>query len=504
MAEFALALTLVSLSFALQGNIGLDLGDEGYLWNGTLRVAKGKIPIRDFRAYDPGRYYWCFAWSKLLGRGILGIRRATAIFQFFGLWAGLLAASRAIESFWLLALAGLLLIWWMHPRHKYFEHSITLMAVLAAVTLIEIPSPTTYLLVGVFVGMSGFMGMNHGIYGFLSFSVLIPLISIEEGVGNFGRNYGLWLGGVVVGYAPMHAMWLLIPGMFRSFWSAKVMSVLGRGTTNLALPVPWPWRAQQTHRGFIDRLSDLFLGIHFVLLPVFYAAAITWILLAGSPDELPLLTASSVVGGVYLHYAFSRADLPHLCQAMQPFLLAVLSIAFALGKPIATATIFGALILAGFFTLRKNLPIMTKLNKSQDFVEYELHGDKLQFHGEFAGVLDRLTHYVEQHVAPKDPIFIAPITATLYPLLKKETPVRSDFLVYPETAETQEEIIRDLETRHVHWALIDDIALDGRDDLRFRNTHPLVWKYIETYFEIMPAVGIGEVRQLFRRVGHTD
>jgi hypothetical protein len=29
---------------------GLEIGDEGYLWYGTLQALDGKIPIRDFRA----------------------------------------------------------------------------------------------------------------------------------------------------------------------------------------------------------------------------------------------------------------------------------------------------------------------------------------------------------------------------------------------------------------------------------------------------------------------
>jgi len=502
MAEFGIAFALVSLSFALQGNIGLDLADEGYLWNGTLRVAQGKIPIRDFRAYDPGRYYWSFAWSKLFGLGVLGVRRAAAVFQFFGLWAGLLAASRAIESFWLLTLAGILVTWWMHPRHKYFEHSVTLLAVFMAVRLIESPSLTNCFLSGLFVGISTFMGINHGLYGIVSYGLLFPLISIEQGFEDVGSRVGMWLAGAVLGYSPMFAMWLAIPGMLRSFWSAKVLSVMHRGTTNLGLPAPWPWRAQQVHGRLLDRLSRFFLGIHFLFLPFFYVVVVAWVLLAGSPGEQPLLTASAVIGTVYMHHAFSRADLPHLCQAMQPFLLAALSVVFAASQPIATAAGFGALICAAFFTLRGTLPLMSKLNRRSNLVEYELHGEKLQLDQGLARMLDSLRLRVDQLVPAEDSIFIAPMTATLYPVLKRETPVRSDFLVYPEADAAQKQIIQDLESKPVRWALIDDVALDGRDELRFRNTHPLVWSYIESCFKTIPVVDIGQGRQLFRRVKH--
>ena len=44
---FLLALALSSFSFLLQGNIGLNIADEGYLWYGTIRTAVGDIPVRD-------------------------------------------------------------------------------------------------------------------------------------------------------------------------------------------------------------------------------------------------------------------------------------------------------------------------------------------------------------------------------------------------------------------------------------------------------------------------
>src|SRR3972149_5936241 len=95
---FLMALALVSLSFLLQGNIGLNMADEGLLWYGTIRTADGDIPTIDFRSKDPGRYYWTAGWSLIFGEGIMALRLSVSLFQVIGLTFGLLAAKRVVKN----------------------------------------------------------------------------------------------------------------------------------------------------------------------------------------------------------------------------------------------------------------------------------------------------------------------------------------------------------------------------------------------------------------------
>jgi hypothetical protein len=99
----------VALSFLFSYNVDINLADEGYLWYGTWRTSLGEVPMRDFQSYDPGRYYWSAIWSKMFGSGIISLRIAISLFQILGLSLGLSALRRVTRSWWVLAIAGILL-----------------------------------------------------------------------------------------------------------------------------------------------------------------------------------------------------------------------------------------------------------------------------------------------------------------------------------------------------------------------------------------------------------
>ena len=52
--------------------------------------------------------------------------------------------------------------------------------------------------------------------------------------------------------------------------------------------------------------------------------------------------------------------------------------------------------------------------------------------------------------------------------------------IKPHNQLFQKKEIQRIEEANPGFALIIDIPLDGRDELRYRNTHPLIEKYIRT------------------------
>jgi hypothetical protein len=71
LAIVLLSAALAAGAFVIQTDVDLNLADEGHLWHVTARAVLGDVPLRDIRAYDPGRYYWGAVWFTLLGPGLI-------------------------------------------------------------------------------------------------------------------------------------------------------------------------------------------------------------------------------------------------------------------------------------------------------------------------------------------------------------------------------------------------------------------------------------------------
>jgi len=318
-----LAIVLLGASFAVHGRQGINLADEGFLWYGAQQTAHGKVPLRDFQSYDPGRYYWSAAGMYLFGDGLVGLRFSETVFQLLGLWAGLLAASRVVQNWALLAAVGVMLTLWMFPSHKLFDSTLLLCGIWISVRLIEEPSPARIFTASFFVGLCVFFGKNHALYNFLAQASLLLFLHFKLGPLLSMSHLGMWIAGIMAGLVPTIAMFVGVPGFFVSYIES-IQSIFRHGT-NLPLPVPWPWRVSPNSAA---GTTQFLLGIFLIAIPLGYLAAITVSLSMRSQTikDHAVFIACAFVGLFYLHHAFSRADFSHLAQVIYPFSLAALAL----------------------------------------------------------------------------------------------------------------------------------------------------------------------------------
>ena len=285
----------------------------------------------------------------------------------------------------------------------------------------------------------------------------------------------------------------------------KVLIFFGRDTANLTLPVPWSWTIDYSKLSFFSGISRFFVGLLFLLLPIFYAITILRLLSikSSSAPSQSLLVASAIIGPFYLHHAFSRADLAHLAESIHPFLLGWIALFSTLlksypRKKLAIGLV-GLILTGSVVAIAPTVSFIRKLWAPQDFVSYTVAGDQLWLQKKQAAYIDAVQQLVTQHVGPEEGLFIAPHSPGLYPLLQRKSPVHNTYLLFPETREKQEEMIDDLANNRINWAIIRDSALDKREDRRFRNTHPLVWQYLMTEFEPVEAPALPRNQKLLHR-----
>jgi uncharacterized membrane protein YobD (UPF0266 family) len=480
----ALAVFLTACSFWLS-NVGLNLADEGYLWYGTLQTASGEVPLRDFKSYDPGRYYWGAAWGVLTGRGIVGLRISNAIFQAVGLFFALLTLRRVCDRAWMLVPSGLLLMAWMFPRHKLFESAISMAAVWFAVRLIEKPSIKRHMISGIFVGAAAFWGRNHGLYTLCAFALLMVFIQIKVERGPLFKRFGGFSAGVLIGYSPMLAMLALIPGFFDANLEA-IYRILNHGT-NLSLPVPWPWSIRHSGLSVLDQFTALMAGFLYLAIPLFCVVVGALAITANrcNVDQRKVVLAAGFVGAFYTHHAFDRADIAHLAQAVHPFLIGLMALPRALGQHehpgfrkgmmLVMALVLSAGMVRSPYVRMLRAPAGT-------FVQHGVGSDTIWMTSYTAKLLDCVSHLVNDVLRRGDGILLAPNWPGMYAVLNKKSPMLENYFIYPASPERQLRMIQKLRQHRVSLVIVGDIATDGREALRFCNTHGILWRHLRATF----------------------
>lgn len=487
-AILLLSIAVVLALFLWQGHRGLSLWDEGFLWYGAQRVMLGEIPMRDFQAYDIGRYYWSAAFMGLLGKhGIVALRVATAFFQAIALFIGLAVLERSSKKqiilFWLLATVTL--VAWMAPQYRLFDISLPVMLVGVLAFLVEQPSSRRYFLTGLIVGLVAVFGRNHGIYGAAgSLAVMVYLAVKRENGPSLNAAFAAWAVGVVAGYLPVLVFLAVVPGFALAFWES-IYSLFEAKATNLTLPVPWPWLVPFEKLSIADATREVVIGVFFVAIAVFGILSIIWLIRQKMQNKpvAPALVASIVLTLPYVHYAYSRADLSHLAPGIPPFLMGILVLLAS----------WPARIKWPFMLLFCGAGLLVMLPKHSGWycynvkqcVEANVAGDRLIVDKLTAGNLEAI-NYLSAQFAPNGRAFIAaPLWPGAYAAMERKSPMWEIYVTLPGSASIPFQLaeIERIKAANPGFAMIFDVPLNGRDDLRFRNTHQIIDQYIRENFE---------------------
>lgn len=483
-----LALIAVWSLFIWQGHVGFSLWDEGFLWYGVQRVLKGEVPIRDFMSYDPGRYYWTALLASLAGNdGILSVRIAVAVFQTAGLFVGLWViissmSKRNRDRLFLGGVAAVTLVVWMFPRHKLFDISTSIFLLGGVTFLAGKPTAWRYFVCGVSVGMAAVLGRNHGVYGAVgSLGVTLWICVTTRDTLACVRGMLLWGVGVATGFLPVLVMIVVVPGFASSFWES-VRLLAEQKATNLPLPVPWPWKADLSW-SLVDVFRVFLIGDFFLGLLLFVCLAGSWIIIMHRCRNPPpaALVASVFLAIPYAHYAFSRADVGHLAQGIFPMLIGTFVVLGMLGAKYRWF-FSSCLCVASIYAVCVQHPgwlCMTSIRCEP----VEISGAELTVDAATVADVAMLRKLADTY-APDGRSFIAvPFWPGAYALLERKSPMWEIYPLFSRSETFQRDEIERIKSASPGFAFVFDLALDGDDALKFRNTHPLIYQYIQDNFQ---------------------
>jgi len=478
---------LVTIFFMWQGHLGFSLWDEGYLWYGAQRVLQGEIPIRDFQSYEPGRYYWAATFMYLFGdNGIMALRVSVAIFQAIGVFVGLflICSSAKRQNIFYIFLSAIILMLWMYPRHKFYDISISILLIGSLYFLIHNPTARRYFFSGLVVGLAAVFGRNHGLYGIIGSLTTMVWLSIKREPSHTlgsARGFFLWSAGVITGFMPVIIMTLVIPG----FGTAFLESIFSNLST-IPRPIPWPWLVNFSSFTVGEAIRGVLVGLFFISIIAFGVFSAIWVFykkLRGKHVP-PQLAAAAFMVLPYAHHACWRADVSHLAQGIFPLLIGCLIIFSA--QPSARKWIFLiVLCMSSIWTILPHHPGW-QCCKSSKCVTVKISQSNLLVSPETARDIKLLRRLVNQYAPDGQSFIAAPFWPGAYALLQRKSPLWEIYSTHPRPQAFEKAEIERIKRNKPTFAIILAHPLSGRDELRYKNTHPLTNKFIQDNFERIP------------------
>jgi len=209
----------------------------------------------------------------------------------------------------------------------------------------------------------------------------------------------------------------------------------------------------------------------------------------------PEFIASACLALPYAQFAFSRADLGHLAQGIFPFLI---------GSSVLLARQPGIIKWPGCILLTA-ASLLVALPQhpgwecyiEQNCADANVAGSVLTVDRETANDLNTLKRLVNQFSPNGRSFFVTPFWPGAYAVFGRRSPIWEIYALFPRSDAFQRKEIDQIKRADPGFALIIDIPLDGRDQLRFRNTHPLVQRYIEENFTRLSQGQINVAHQLW-------
>lgn len=491
-------LLLLLVHTLLTVRYGLNLADEGFLWYGAQRSATGEVPLRDFSAYDPGRYYWTALWMWLSrDDGIIVMRWSAILFESIAVGVTTLAVLRRSRSVLVSALAGVCCVLLMNLWHARFEPSIALLQAVVLARLLEKADDARFFAGGLQVGLSAIFGRNLALYGLIGMFVVLAMLTYVDRHSASLRRLSLVAAGGLVGALPLLAMLIFVPGFASAFWES-IIHHFELGATNLPLPFPWPWALRYEGQPWSIVVAMFLHALLQFTMVLLGPCVVAWTILRNPnfPRTHSLFTAAVLLAIPYAQYAFSRADTEHLIRAGAPLILALAIFPITqLPRWRALPAFLLAAVLVYVHPLHMSgvrvlgvAPSVSPANWLSERTACQViavGGDELCVRADVARIVEGARTLVDRFGLEGQSVLITPFHPGLYAALGLRAPVWEIYALAPAQPLFEAAEIRRIEAAGTRLAIVSRIVIDGPSDLHFRATHPMITDYLSSRYEVL-------------------
>lgn len=472
----------------LHGAYGFNLADEGFFWYGAQQTAQGEVPGLDFRAYEPGRYYWAAAVFKALASNSnASARIASTLFGSlsFGLIVGFLVSTRkglgGVKALLAVVFFSATLSVWTFPYYRITDIVAPCSVFILCYQLYANRYLATSLFAGIGLGILMFFGRNHALYGLLGVLVILFYLQLEEKhIITTIKRFLLGIAGMLIGLSPFLLLSYVRPRYIGDI-SQQWLSVLSSGKTNLALPWPLPWRTITPGMSLTEADGHLIIGVLFMSLFAIGLGVTAISALAASrakaiPPGLAAMTASTAG---YLHYAIDRADMEHIGPAFMPVLLGLfLWILQPRQRPLLS-------VVGVFLVLLPTTRVAARQQSAYHCIRRTIPCEPLQVDRQLTVIapsqIARKTKSLLEAIRGVD--FLAlPAYPSLYAMAGQRSPVFDIYAAWPQSIDSQQRAITSIKARPISVVILNNVAFGA--DSAFELTNPLLYSFLMKEYQI--------------------
>jgi hypothetical protein len=131
--------------------------------------------------------------------------------------------------------------------------------------------------------------------------------------------------------------------------------------------------------------------------------------------------------------------------------------------------------------------------------EVSIDGDMLKVAPSEADAIELLGRLADRYACNGRSVFVTPYWPGAYAVLRRKAPVWEIYALFSRSSEFQEREIERIKAADPGFAVIINGALDGKEQWRYANTHPLIERLVRETF--IPVEG---PPQIYARPGAED